>query len=340
MSDSAARDSAAPHKEPTRFATYAAGVGYAAIFGFSFLVTKGALDILDPLELLFARFLVAALAMTLLAFLRLIRLDFRGKLGGASLGAARGEALRILGLSCLFQPVLYFLFETYGVRESATSTAGLILGALPASVAVLGFFMLKEKLGRFQTLGLAFSVIGVAFVALSGASANGGEAHEGSLAGVLLLFASMASAAFFNVLSRKASRYFSDIERTFAMMWTGAVVFGLAVAVTHIAGKGGQADIPAGFGGEGLFARMFAVWPALLYLGLLSSVVAFFLINYTLSRLKASQAAVFANLTTAITVAAGVILRGEAFGISQAAGAIMIIAGVWAANRRSGGAKP
>ena len=71
------------------------------------------------------------------------------------------------------------------------------------------------------------------------------------------------------------------------------------------------------------------------YLGVLSSVVAFFLINYTLTRLKASQSAVFTNLVTVITVFAGVLIRKETFDIGQALGAIVIILGVWTANRQS-----
>jgi drug/metabolite transporter (DMT)-like permease len=56
--------------------------------------------------------------------------------------------------------------------------------------------------------------------------------------------------------------------------------------------------------------------------------------NYTLTRLKASQSAVFANLVTVITVVAGVALRGEPFDLPQALGAVVIVAGVWIANRQ------
>lgn len=294
-----------------RFVSYGAGIGYASIFGFSFLVTKGALDVLDPLELLFSRFLIAAVTMSLLAASGVIKLRYGGKPKTA------------LALTCLFQPVLYFLCETFGVRESATSTAGMILGALPATVAVLGLVILKERVGRLQMVGLALSVAGVGFIVFAGAGASGAAAEgPGTPRGILLLIGAMASAAFFNVFSRAASRHYSDLERTFAMMWTGTVVFGIATLAVSGAGRG--ASLPA---------RMLSVWPSLAYLGLLSSVVAFFLINVTLTRLKASQSATFANLVTVITVVAGVVLRGEPFGFAQAAGAAMIVTGVWAANR-------
>lgn len=306
-----------------RTLTIAAGIAYATIFGFSFLVTKDALGVLDPMELIFARFLLAALVLTALVAVRAVKVDFRGK------------KLGVLLLMCVFQPILYFIFETYGVRESATSTAGIILGALPAIVAILGVLTLGERTTRLQSLGLALSVAGVAIVVLNG---SGALAGEGTLRGALFLIGSMLSAALFNVLSRKASRSFTDVERTFAIMWIGAIAFGLIVLAKDLLGGGGQG---AGGGApvEPFLARAFSAWRAVAYLGILSSIVAFFCMNYTLTRLKASQSAVFANLVTVITVVAGVTLRGEPFDLPQALGAVVIVAGVWIANRQPEGRK-
>ncbi len=295
----------------TNWRTYAAGVGYAAIFGFSFLVTKNALGALDPFELLFLRFAVAALAMSALAALGVFELRFTGK------------RIRDLVLVCLLQPVIYFACETFGVRESATSTAAIILGALPAAVAVLGLLILKERLGRLQTICLGLSVSGMAVVALSAGS--GGPASLGTPAGIAFLFGALASAAFFSVYSRRASRVFTPVETTFAMIWTGALVFG---AVALVRGLNGGS--PAGE--AGLLARAVSAWEGIAYLGLLSSVLAFFCVNYSLSRLKASQSIVFSNLTTVVAIVAGVVFRGESFGLVQVVGTAMIVLGVWGTN--------
>lgn len=117
----------------------------------------------------------------------------------------------------------------------------------------------------------------------------------------------MVSAGFFNVLSHKASRQHSDIERTFAMMWTGAAVFGAIVLIRFLLGLS-PTEPGSGFAAfaGSLVSRAISVWYSVAYLGVLSSIAAFFLINYTLTRLKASQSAVFSNLVTVITVVAGV----------------------------------
>ena len=295
----------------TNWKTYAAGIGYATIFGLSFLVTKNALAALDPFELLFLRFAVAALTMSALAALGVIELRFTGK------------KIRKLVPVCLLQPVIYFACETLGVRESATSTAAIILGALPAAVAILGRLMLNERLGRLQTFCLGLSVSGMVIVVLSAAS--GGPASIGTPAGIAFLFGALASAALFSVYSRRASRAFAPVETTFAMIWTGALVFG---AVALVRGLNGGS--PAGE--AGLLARAVSAWGGIAYLGLLSSVLAFFCVNYSLSRLKASQSIVFSNLTTVVAIAAGVVFRGESFGLVQVAGAGMIVLGVWGTN--------
>lgn len=296
-----------------RYANYLAGIGYASIFGFSFLVTKGALEALDPFELLFLRFSLASLAMGALVPFGFVKLEYRGK------------PKRDLVLACFFQPILYFTCETFGLRESASSTAGIVLGALPAAVAVLGAVMLKERLSGRQAASLALSIAGVALIVLWDVASGGASSGEGTTRGLAFLLGAVASATFFNIYSRRGSGAYSPFETTFAMMLTGALFFG-AIAIGRDAALGRLA------GQSGLFARAASAWAGIAYLGILSSIVAFFLVNFTLSRLMASQSVVFANLTTVISVAAGVAFRGESFGIAQLAGTAMIVLGVWGTN--------
>lgn len=287
------------------------GLGYSVIFGFSFLMTKETLEILGPVELLAVRFLIAALLMSSLLALGVIHVDFRAK------------PLGLLALMCLLQPVAYFIFETYGIANAATNVAGIILGALPAGVAIVGAFVLRERLTALQSAGLAMSIVGVVLVALFG-QINTGETRA---IGIVFLTASMLSAVFFNIVSRKASKSFSAIERTFAMMWSGALCYGIPALVQNLTGKGHLAALFSV--GDG---RVAAAWGGLLYLGTLSSVAAFFLINYSLTYLQASQSAVFTNMVTVITVLAGVFIRHEAFSWSQGISLCLIVLGVAVAN--------
>ncbi len=288
---------------------YLAGIAWSSIFGFSFLVTKAALSAFSPLELLALRFGLAAASLLALTAAGVVKPVFRGKPRG------------ILALVCLFQPVLYFAAETYGVRRTSTSTAGLILGALPAAVAALSVPMLREKLSRVRTTGLILSVAGVSLVAAAGG--GGGADHP---VGVVLVLSALVSAAFYNVFSRRASRFYGPVEITLAMMVSGAAFFGLAALVERLLAS------PGGSGALSPRAAGAAAWGAVAYLGILSSVVAFFLVNLSLSRLKAAQASVFGALTPLIALAAGALLRGEPVGPAKGLGAAAILAGLWITN--------
>lgn len=316
-------------------AYYAAGVAWASIFGFSFLVTKSALDSFGPFTLLFLRFALAFGALALLAALRVVKLDYKGKPKAP------------LALVCALQPVAYFAFETFGVRATATSTAGLILGAMPAAVAAASVPLLKERLSKVQIGGLALSVAGVAAVVLAGTGGSSDGRQADSLTGIALVIGALACAALYNVYSRKASARFTPVETTFAMMASGAAAFAvpaiveLSIGSRAALGRGGAAAacLPgvseaAGLAGgwAGLLSAPAAAWGAIAYLGILSSVVAFFLVNLSLSRLKAAQAAVFGALVTLVSLAAGVVARGEAFGPLRAFAAAAIIAGVLLTN--------
>ncbi len=284
---------------------YLAGIAWSSIFGLSFLVTKSALEAFSPFVLLFLRFSLASAALLVLAAARVVKPDFRGKPRG------------ILALVCLFQPVLYFASETFGVRLTSSGTAGLILGALPAAVAALSVPMLRERLSAARTAGLVLSVAGVSLVAASGSTGGSDDPL-----GILLILGALAGAAFYNVFSRRASRFYGPLEITLAMMVSGAVFFGLAALAERLAGVAGPGD-----GHPGI-----AAWGAVAYLGILSSVLAFFLVNLSLSRLKAAQASVFGALTPLIALAAGALVRGESIGPAKAAGAAAILAGLWITN--------
>ena len=79
-------------------AMLAAGAAYT-IFGLSYLFSKMALDVTQPMILLFARFCVTLIVMNMLVLTKTVRLNLKGK--------------KLMGplLVGLFQPVLYFVFD-------------------------------------------------------------------------------------------------------------------------------------------------------------------------------------------------------------------------------------
>jgi len=296
-----------PHKMSAL--PFLAGLGFATIFGLSFLFAKDAIATVAPLSLLSMRFLLAAGVVTVPHLL------------GSFPLALRGKNIAALLLLALFQPVAYFLFEIFGLQFTHTSQAGMMIALIPIVVAIMSRVWLGERITALQGSSIVTSVSGVLLIAVKDV-ARGGPANA---LGLALLFLAVCSAAIFNIMSRHISGKFTPFETTFVMMWGGAVSFSLPL----LFGQGLQA-FAAGF------SAVLASWQlivAVVYLGILSSVVAFFLVNYTLSHLPATQAAIFANVGTLVAVLAGVLVRGEPFHWYSALGVAMIVAGVWGANR-------
>lgn len=287
---------------------YFAGLCVSLIFGLSFMFTKQALDSFSPMMLLSFRFAMAALVLTLLTLLGIIKLSYKGK------------PLKMLLLLAFFQPIFYFIFETTGVKLTSSSEAGMMIALIPVVVTVLAALVLKEKPTPLQLAFIFMSVFGVIFIILM----SGGFSLEGHLDGTLALLGAVLAAGVYNILSRKLSKQFTPVEITFVMMWTGAVVFNLIALVQNLL----HGDLS---GYITPFSSIEAMIP-IFYLGILSSVCAFFMVNFMLSKLPASNSAVFANLTTVISVLAGVFIRHEAFYWYQLVGGILIILGVWGTN--------
>jgi drug/metabolite transporter (DMT)-like permease len=288
---------------------YAVAVLTSFIFGFSFMFTKGALDYATPHQLLAFRFFTAALVLTVLRALRIVKTNFKNRpLGGVLLLA-------------LVQPVLYFTFETTGVNLTTSSEAGLMIALIPVFVTILAILTLKEIPRPLQAVSIITSVVGVGFIVLGG----GKITTSGQTFGLVALLGAVLSAAVFNILSRWLSRQFRPVELTYVMMWVGALFFGGLAFLESLSSPDPLVVLTV--------LQVKAVWSAVLYLGILSSVVAFFGMNYYISKLGPSRSAVFANLSTVVSVAAGICFRGEPFYWYHLVGGALILIGVWGTNR-------
>ena len=290
---------------------YVAAALSAVVFGFSFLFTKTALDDLDMFQLLGSRFFVAAVFMLVLRVTKRIKVE---------IAAAK---VRGLLLVVLFQPILYFIFETIGVDRTSASESGVLIALIPVAVAIFAGLILKERLSFWQWLSIWASVAGVVLISLP--RFQGGT---GQLAGILALLGAVLAGALYQIFSKKASGKSSPVEVTYMMMWTGAWFFNLLGFLKAALASELSTYLAA-------FMGLDTLW-AISYLGILSSVVAFFCMNYALSRLTPSKVAVFINLTPVISVMAGVFFRSESFAPVQILGAAVVLLGVWGVGQGNG----
>lgn len=291
------------------FRPYIASIATSFIFGFSFIFSKAALAITDPLTLLSFRFLTAFIIMSILVLLKIIKVSYKNK------------PMLSLFFLAVFQPIFYYIFETYGIQYSSASIAGLMIALIPILVTILGDYFLNEKPSALQMFFIALSVAGVAYIVVMNNSGGKGT----SSIGIIILLGAVISAAVFNIYSRKLSTSFTPMELTYFMMGCGAVFFNFTSVVRHVSNNSLSSYFKI------LQNPNFII--AILYLGILSSIVAFYLTNFALSKIEASRSAIFSNLSTIVSIIGGVVFLKEHFYLYHIIGSIMILVGVWGTNQ-------
>lgn len=282
------------------------------IFGFSFLFSKVALQITVPSVLLAMRFLTAFVVLNLIVILgRIIKNKNGEQLIKFSL---KGKPLKYVFLLAFFQPVIYFMAESYGIKYTSSAFAGTIIAVIPIMGLIFDVLIMHAEVSKKQVLCAVFSVIGVVVTTM------GAEGMKSSVLGVAILFVAVIAGSLFYVFSKKAGEHFNPLERTYVMFGIGSVVY-ICFALIECAGEYDRLVVNA--------MTMPGFWVCILYLAVISSVIAFMALNFGSMHVSVSEASLFANLTTVISIIAGVVVLGESFTLQQIIGAIVIIASVY-----------
>lgn len=292
-----------------RAADYAMALCAVTIWGGSFAAVKYALAQAEPSLILFIR-----LAMTLPVL---------------ALGCAASRELQLP--SAREAALLAFLgfqgiFFHQGIQAIAMKTAGAgnanwMMVASPAAVAALGWIFLKEKLSRGAAAGLALASAGVALVLAAGTVKETAEASFGSW-GDWLMLASVLNWGVFLVVSRRFLKH--DMPPSFSIFWELVFAALFAFAATLAVGTD-YSVVPSFTAGT---------WTALVFLGALSSGLAYLFWYRALSAIPVARLTVFQFLQPLAGMVISYLLIGERYTIWLALGALMITAGIWRVNKR------
>ncbi|MCF7923890.1 MAG: DMT family transporter [Candidatus Izimaplasma sp.] len=285
------------------------GIAFSIIFGFSFMFSKILLRSISPMGVIAYRFLVAFIVFEILRLTKIVKIKIKFK-----------DSLPIL-IVAIFQPVLYFIFETYGLERTTSAEAGLMIALIPIFVTIFGSIILKEKPRLIQVLFILVGFLGVVVIQLFKPNLD----FQTDIFGFLLLLFAVITASLYNIASRSASKSHKPHETTYFMMFLGMISFNSIYVIQLLRNN----QIERYFDN---LLRTEVIFP-ILYLGVLASILAFFLVNYTLSKLPAHVSSIYANIATIVSVLAGYFFLQENLGIYHVIGGILIIIGVYGTTR-------
>ncbi|OFD79199.1 DMT family transporter [Bacillus mycoides] len=287
---------------------YLSALLYSLIIGFSFMFVKLALTITSPLDTLAHRFTVAFIAASIPVIFGFVKLNISFK-----------NILALLPLA-IFYPALFFAFQAFGLVYTSSSEAGIIQAAIPIFTMILASYFSKEYTNTWQKTSVFISVIGVIYIFIM----NGIGAHETNFIGVILILLSALSSACYNVLARKMTKKFKLMDLTYTMTAIGFISFNFIAIIDHM----NKGTITVYF--KPFTNGTFLI--SILYLGLLSSLLTALLLNYSLSYIEAAKISVFSNLSTLITIIAGVVFLHEQIAYYHIIGTLLIVLGVVGTN--------
>ena len=275
-------------------------------WGFSFLAARRALEVTNMFVLLSHRFIIATLAMSLVVLFGFAKINLKGK------------RIHLLIALAILQPVIYFLGEQYGIQHSTTIFSGVMIALIPIFGTLAAAPILKEKPTHVQLFFSALSVSGVIGIGLM--SKNSGALELG---GVIALIIAVSAAAGYLMLARNTCTEFTAFERTYSMMFVSAIVFSI-LAIFSVKGDM-QAYISPVLDTKYLIS--------ILFLSLCCSVASFGFDSYAIQHLTVAKLSAFANLTTAVSVFAGVVFLHEPFSFLGFIFCVMILVGIYGVQK-------
>ena len=187
----------APKVHPSKVLTYIASIFAITLWGMSYIWTDKLIAQNIPIfYFVFVRILLAGVILFLFntAYGRIKRIQ-RQDLGKFMLLA-------------LFEPFIYFICETYGLKVTGSPTlSAMVVATIPIFSIGAGILFFKEKINFINIIGIIFSLVGIVMVAMAK-----GELGEHFIWGiVLLLVAVIAEVGHASLTKSLAGNYPSQI---------------------------------------------------------------------------------------------------------------------------------
>lgn len=262
----------------------------AIIWGTGFVASALALENYSAYQILAIRFTLAFLVLLLINFKRIKELSTRTIKRGSLLGVF------------LF---LAFAFQTVGLQFTTPSKNAFLTAVNVVIVPFLGFLILKKKLPVKSIVGSFVTLIGIAMLSLNG------TVGSFNLGDMLTLIC-----AVFFALQIFVTDLFVEEEETWALMLlqmgSAATLSWLTLFIT---------------GESTPVLEMKSLMPVL-YLGLISTLLAYFLQTISQKYTTSSQAAIILSTEAFFGMISSVIILSERVSTNMLIGAIFIFIGI------------
>jgi len=270
-----------------------------SIWGGMYVVSDAVLDVVPPATLVLMRYVIALPILIAAVILTRDRGIPRHEMGRVTLASFVGFGVSLLA-------------QFAGTKLSTAAAGALITSATPAFIVVFAWLLLREAASGRQWIGLGLATVGVLIVSLAGDQPVTDEATNPVLGNVLLIVAAV-SWALYSVLVKILTQKSSALAVTMAI-----TAFGIPIVAPVTAIELQTQTI-------GLITP--AILAGILYIGIGSTAIAFFLWNKSFELLDAASASLFFFAQPVVGTLLSAIFRRQQLGISFFIGGALILIG-------------
>ena len=305
----------------TQFVAVSALVGAMLIWSVSGIAIKHALVVLPPFTMIVLRFVPSVLLMLVIGLVRRKHSLF-------CLQRMEWKDLPLFLIAGFCQPFLYYLLETFTYDALNSPTiAETLLSTSPLLSPLFAAVLLRERVTKYNIVGILVSTCGVFALSLAGSS----NFSIGNYWGILLAFAAVSAAVIDSIMMRKAPLKYSSLSFVFYTQLISLLFF-----------------LPIWFLREGPEALKALDWSqattfgselntALIcvsYLTVFASVTAFILFCFALRKVGVTQANAFNNIRPAFTALWMFLFFGEHLPVAKWIGIGLIILGLFVCQKK------
>lgn len=268
------------------------------IWASSFIALKAAMEDLGPFTVIFFRMVFASLCFVY--FIKdFIKYDFSKK------------DIKFILLLALFEPCLYFVFESKALQLTSASQAGMITSLMPIITAMAAGYFLKEIISKQLIIGSLIAMSAAIWLSLQGSTSI---SSPNPLLGNFFELLAMACGAGYTITARYLSNKYSALFITAIQVFIGAIFFTPLFIYEYN-------TIPMNFTLNSF------LWT--IYLGVVVTLAGYGLYNYALTKIPASKAAVFIYLIPVFTLILAYFVLNEKLSFFEFIACFVIMFGVF-----------
>lgn len=268
-------------------------------WGMSFIWYKSAYPEFQPITVILFR-LAISFPLILIFALTFKRLKW----------PKRGDIKYFL-LLALFEPFLYFLGESFGIKNVSATLGSVIIATIPLFTPFVGYYFYKEKLTPNNYLGMIVSFVGVLLVVYVE-----GTAGESSIKGISLMFIAVLSTQGYAILLKNLSKKYNAMSIVGIQNLIGTIYFLPLFFMLDFDQFSWSAYTAVDF-------------LPIIYMAIFASSLAFILFVEGVKAIGISRSTVFTNFIPIITAVFSIFILNETITLIKAVGILVMIFGLF-----------